>query len=942
MKNWRFTLLKGKSFWGCLLAAALLIGLFCLPASAQAQTIYLKGNSDGTEGGNNSNDGLSMDTAVLTLERAMELAGEDGTIIVAKGVSLTEDITIKDVTIQRGADYNGTLFTVGSANDKPTITLQNVTIDGMERSLSLEAYNYAPFFLINGGTVKIEEGAVLKNNHSTAIVVTNGELIMNGGEIRDNQADGNYGSAVQLQNNGNNVPLFTMTGGSIHHNEQTKWNGTVSMNSPNSTFTMRGGTIRDNTCSYGGGGVECGSGTVNLEGGTIANNKADVYGGGVYLFIAAKDDPPSCTLSGTDITGNTAPYGGGVGLLGAKLEIKGGSISSNTATSSGTGIFLWPYYADNEVTIAGGTIQGIALNPNSTTYKNKLSLSGSPDISEIYLSGDTLEPFPVTVTSALTLSQSIDIKREKTPAADDVLVEYASGLVPDPTQFTATYAVGSLLYPKGSGQQLVLRQEYKITFDVNGGDALTPSSAITVDSKLTDNALSPAPTRTGYTFDGWFTAADEGELVTSGTVFSQDTTLYAHWTPCTYSVALNPNDGAIAEGQNVTSYTYGSGATLPTDVTRSGYTFAGWYDNEDLNGTPVTEISATDTGNKEYWAKWTQDAPPYAPPAPVAPSQIIFTPNEEALPSGSLELKQGERAVLELGTIDNYAAFAAAGVEVTAVPDCDPGLTLSVTIDQGGKLTAYLSALESGRHQVQVMLTAPGCESVEAASFAVAVPQAQPVEQKIVIEAASGCYTGVKGVAQLLKADGAARFTVQGLKAGQSVTWKSAKPKYLSIDPDTGEAQLKKTGTVTVTATLSDGTALVQKVNVNKGKFADPEGLRLQTKVDGKWTDVTEEGIVVVPKKSGQKSVPSRLVGDGGKIVIESVDIDPALATRSGANPAPIKIKKRSLTDGQTTTLIIKANGQEFTLPITIDSTAKDLYPDPLPSEIQSILQQEE
>ncbi len=281
-------------------------------------------------------------------------------------------------------------------------------------------------------------------------------------------------------------------------------------------------------------------------------------------------------------------------------------------------------------------------------------------------------------------------------------------------------------------------------------------------------------------------------------------------------------------------------------------------------------------------------------------------------------------------------------MEVTAVPDCDPGLTLSVTIDQGGKLTAYLSALESGRHQVQVILTAPGCESVEAASFAVAVPQAQPVGQKIVIEAASRCYTGVKGVAQLLKADGVARFTVQGLKAGQSVTWKSAKPKYLSIDPDTGEAQLKKTGTVTVTATLSDGTALVQKVNVNKGKFADPEGLRLQTKVDGKWTDVTEEGIVVVPKKSGQKSVPSRLVGEGGKIVIESVDIDPALATRSGANPAPIKIKKRSLTDGQTTTLIIKANGQEFTLPITIDSTAKDLYPDPLPSEIQSILQQED
>ena len=131
-------------------------------------------------------------------------------------------------------------------------------------------------------------------------------------------------------------------------------------------------------------------------------------------------------------------------------------------------------------------------------------------------------------------------------------------------------------------------------------------------------------------------------------------------------------------------------------------------------------------------------------------------------------------------------------------------------------------------------------------------------------------------------------------------------------------------------------------MNVNKGEFADPEGLRLQTKVDGKWTDVPEEGIVVVPKKSGQKSVPSRLVGEGGKIVIESVDIDQTLATRSGDNPAPIKVKKRSVTDGKTVILAIKANGREFTLPIVIDSTAKDVYPDDLIAEVEEILQQEE
>ena len=73
----------------------------------------------------------------------------------------------------------------------------------------------------------------------------------------------------------------------------------------------------------------------------------------------------------------------------------------------------------------------------------------------------------------------------------------------------------------------------------------------------------------------------------------------------TYTVTLNAGDGTINSG-NVTSYTYGVGATLPTadDMTYTGHTFKGWYDNEALAGSPVTAISNTETGNKEYWAKW--------------------------------------------------------------------------------------------------------------------------------------------------------------------------------------------------------------------------------------------------------------------------------------------------------------------------------------------------
>ena len=83
------------------------------------------------------------------------------------------------------------------------------------------------------------------------------------------------------------------------------------------------------------------------------------------------------------------------------------------------------------------------------------------------------------------------------------------------------------------------------------------------------------------------------------------TELTVQWTAPTYTVTLNAGNGTINSG-NVTSYTYGVGATLPTadDMTYTGHTFKGWYGNENLTGSPVTAISNTETGNKEYWAKW--------------------------------------------------------------------------------------------------------------------------------------------------------------------------------------------------------------------------------------------------------------------------------------------------------------------------------------------------
>ena len=75
-----------------------------------------------------------------------------------------------------------------------------------------------------------------------------------------------------------------------------------------------------------------------------------------------------------------------------------------------------------------------------------------------------------------------------------------------------------------------------------------------------------------------------------------------------YTVTLNPNEGTIADGKNVTGYIRGTGAALPTanEVTREGYLFKGWYEADDFSGSPVTAITATDEGNKTFYAKWAQ------------------------------------------------------------------------------------------------------------------------------------------------------------------------------------------------------------------------------------------------------------------------------------------------------------------------------------------------
>ena len=152
-----------------------------------------------------------------------------------------------------------------------------------------------------------------------------------------------------------------------------------------------------------------------------------------------------------------------------------------------------------------------------------------------------------------------------------------------------------------------------VTLDLGGGTLGNSSDAIQIIVKNGSTFTAPASdglTRPDGDTDNYFMWLDgNGNSYEPGASVPADVTeLTVQWTAPTYAVTLNTNGGTINNG-NVTGYTYGVGAALPAadDMTYTGHTFKGWYDNENLTGSPVTAIGGAETGNKEYWAKWEID-----------------------------------------------------------------------------------------------------------------------------------------------------------------------------------------------------------------------------------------------------------------------------------------------------------------------------------------------
>ena len=145
--------------------------------------------------------------------------------------------------------------------------------------------------------------------------------------------------------------------------------------------------------------------------------------------------------------------------------------------------------------------------------------------------------------------------------------------------------------------------EYTVTFDGNDG---TPSvgSMTTTKQKLTSL---PDASRSKHSFNGWYTEKSGGTKITTNTVFSANTTVYAHWThtgdnnpPVNYyTLRFETGGGSAIPGVRETYNTY---MDLTKYVpTRHGYTFVGWYSEQSLVN-KVSDIYLT--GDRTVYAGW--------------------------------------------------------------------------------------------------------------------------------------------------------------------------------------------------------------------------------------------------------------------------------------------------------------------------------------------------
>lgn len=323
-----------------------LLLMVCLMFSMLPEMAFAEGTDDGgikswedlrTAIGNASTSGNTIITIGADFPTSSVLSDP---IRIQGGVQVTiQSAASGPFTIKRADGNKGPFFTFGDGNSN-TLTLRNIILDGGGESLTNTPY--APLIYASSGTpgtisnLILESGVILQNNHvkgesGGAIKFETGNITMNSGSmIQNNSTDRSAGGICVLNS------TLTMNGGSIRNNTVTAEDSSrpftslgggvvLYSNGGNSVFNMNGGSITGNTAYIGGGVFISGgdSSVFNLSAGEISGNTANGYsGGGVYLSSAGLRDDTQLNGALMNIKGNPV-------ISGNKGDYKGEKLNSD-------------------------------------------------------------------------------------------------------------------------------------------------------------------------------------------------------------------------------------------------------------------------------------------------------------------------------------------------------------------------------------------------------------------------------------------------------------------------------------------------------------------------------------------------------------------------------------------------------------------------------------
>ena len=421
-----------------------------------------------------------------------------------------------------------------------------------------------------------------------------------GGEYGDNVAFGVIGSGVGGAGGSATSGVSGTSMGEV-------WIvGNVTVNATSGTgstgTTTNDGSTNNSTHTYNNNGI-IGQG----ESGWIHYNQGGNHGIGGFQGSAAT------YAIGSGAKGGDGGNGG-----------KGGDITWSPSPSANTPNDSQSYMAQGNVSNGNGNLykQNTTLNsPNlgTSTYSTMTSISEvqmpsaiattftidgeSTPLRSIFY-GTVIEDMDLTTAEKTRTGYTFNGYKIK---GTSTLVYDANGTFvcpitkvacsTDNTQYVSLQAPGNFILEADW-----TINDYTLTYDVNGGNALSPDHK-SVTYNTTYGEL-PTPTKTGYTFAGWYTQATGGDAVTSYTVMgADDVTIHAHWTINNYTLTYNVNGGnALSPDHKSVTYNTAYGE-LPTP-TRTGYTFAGWY-TLIVGGTTVSNSTVMGADDVTIYAHWT-------------------------------------------------------------------------------------------------------------------------------------------------------------------------------------------------------------------------------------------------------------------------------------------------------------------------------------------------